>query len=125
MRMNIALIVISLMVLSAGIVCVTGMHTCLEELTLEAQTASSSIPHDLDGAKAALERFSGRWEEVEDLWQLFAIHEDLDGVKMALMRAYNALEAGDTQEAATACDELLLSLEEIHQKEVPSAGNIF
>lgn len=125
MRMNAALILLSLLMLTAGIICVCGMHSNLEALTAEAAFAANSLPQDADAAIAALNRFSARWAKLEARWQLFAIHEDLDNVTSALTEAQNALETGDVQQAKTACDQLYFTLRTIHRKEVPSAGNIF
>jgi len=125
MRMNIALIVLSLMLLSVGIVCVCGMHSNLETLTTEAVFAVNSLPQNTAAASAALDRFTARWEKLEGRWQLFAIHEDLDTISSALMEAMTALETGDTQAAKSACEQLYLTLRTIHRKEVPSIGNIF
>lgn len=125
MRMNIALIALSMLILTAGIVCVYAMHRNLDALNEEAMYALDSLPDDAEGALAALDRFATRWERLKKLWQLFAIHEDLDNVTRALTEAQNALSAHDMQQATNACDALLLALEVIHEKEVPSMGNIF
>ena len=125
MRMNITLIVLSLMLLTVGIVCVCGMHGNLEALTTEAVFAVNSLPENMTAASAALDRFGARWAKLEGRWQLFAIHEDLDSIASALMEAETALENGDVQAAKIACEQLYLTLRTIHRKEVPSIGNIF
>ena len=97
----------------------------LSAAALEAQLAADALPNNPSAALEAVERFSARWERLEGMWQLFAIHNDLDNVTLSMLEAQNALQISNIQDAATACAKLLLSLEEIHQKEVPTPGNIF
>ena len=125
MRMNLTLVALSLLLLFAGILCVCGMHGALEALVSDAALAEAALPGNVVTARAALDRFAARWQRLEGLWQLFAIHEDLDAVTSALLDARNALDAHDAPTARAACSRLLLSLRTIHRKEVPSAGNIF
>ena len=125
MRMNITLVVLSLIVLLSGIVCVYMMHGSLEALSTDAALAAAALPRDALTARAALDRFTARWQRLEPLWQLFAIHEDLDSITSSLLEARTSLSSGDPQSALQACRQLLLALRTIHRKEVPSAGNIF
>ena len=125
MKTNISLIVISLILLSICVVSVISMQNTMDQLMDLCNSVLLNLPSNPEAAQTALDAFSYYWSKAEKRWQLFAIHEDLDSVSLSLMQARTALLNNDLQTASSACDELLITLQTLRRKEIPTLGNIF
>ena len=125
MRVNIILILLSVTLLAVCTLSVIQTVHTMDDLLSLAQQAIGALPDDVQAAQAALSALEETWQRKEKHWQLFAIHEDLNAVTLELMRSRNALQSGNLQAAGAALDELLITLENLRRKELPSPGNIF
>ena len=125
MRVNIILILLSVTLLAVCTFSVIQTVHTMDDLLSLAQQAVHALPDDVQTAQTALSALEETWQHKEKHWQLFAIHEDLNAVTLELMRSRNALQSGNLQAAGAALDELLITLENLRRKELPSPGNIF
>ena len=125
MRVNLILILLSLTLLAVCTFSVFHTAQTMQDLIALAQQAADVLQTDAQAAQEALSALEALWRRKEHRWQVFVIHEDLDAVTLALVRTRNALQTGDIQATAAAFDELMIALDTLHHKEIPSLGNIF
>ena len=66
-----------------------------------------------------------KWEEVNEIWSMVIIHEELDTIKLSMLEVNAAVEAGSFDDGLEEIDKTIFLVEHVKEKEALMLKNIF
>ena len=119
------LIVVSLLFLSLGIGLTLWMHKDVDILIGYAMDMKEAAEkEDEEGIERAIDQFSELWNHREHSWEFFCNHNDLNDVTISFIQIRHSFAQREYEYIELESSLLILSLQNIHEKEIPRIENI-
>ena len=124
MRGNVVMIVISLLVLVAGILLLGWVQMTTGELSDLRNEVETRIESGDDGAGNAIRKLQEKWWGDMVFWQCVTTHEEVQHVTELIELMSHSYQQGDTPQTLLYCHLLQEAFDALQARELPTPDNI-
>ena len=101
------------------------MTAKLENLKEKMIEAKENEDEENEGAKKALEETEKEWEDINKTWSMIVMHEELDNIEEALVKAKSSVNEGELEDGLEEIETAMFFIKHVREREKVLIKNIF
>lgn len=127
-----AIIIISIIaIIVIGDICMqaylnkTTIEIAQDLQNLKQNTILSKKDNERSNIKKEVNEIEKKWTEINKIWSTIVVHQELDNIEQAIIKAKSSIEEGELPDALQEIETTIFFVEHVKQREKLSLKNIF
>lgn len=130
MKDTLIIIVIVVVIIGGDILIRNHLSKTTEELVsnleeLKEETISLKNINETDALKTNMKEVETKWRKISNVWSIIIVHQEIDNIEQALIRAKSNIEEGELEDALPEIETAIFFAEHINEREQLKLKNIF
>ena len=127
-----AIIIISIIaIIVIGDICMqaylnkTTIEIAQDLQNLKQNTILAKKDNERSNIKKEVNEIEKKWTEINKIWSTIVVHQELDNIEQAIIKAKSSIEEGELPDALQERETTIFFVEPVKQREKLSLKNIF
>ena len=127
-----AIIIISIIaIIVIGDICMqaylnkTTIEIAQDLQNLKQNTILAKKDNERSNIKKEVNEIEKKWTEINKIWSTIVVHQELDNIEQAIIKAKSSIEEGELPDALQKIETTIFFVEHVKQREKLSLKNIF